>query len=253
MNIDEQQSAPHRSTLRVISALEALAQSEEPLSLTDICSQLKAPKSSIFPIVHTLLDLGYITQDPMTKLYSIGLKTYLLGKSYKQGNDLFNIFTTSMQRIVDSCGETCQLGTLDEGRVLYVSKIDSPQAIRLISHVGVSLPIHFTALGKIMSSLLPDQEIKDLLEDPFSTPTKHTLKTHKEFFEQLQIVRSQGYAIDDEEATEGVCCVAVALDLRPQAIYGLSVTAPTYRMSEEKLNHIIRVLKEEKQELMQLI
>ena len=140
--------AGHRSTLRVLSIFEALSATKSGLTMAEICRIVGAPKSSLFSILHTMADSDYVSYDETTGRYSIGLKTYLLGKAFDRESGGLSSFETAMRKVVASCGETCQLGVLDHGRVLYISRVDSPQHIRLSSEIGKTLPAHCTAIGK---------------------------------------------------------------------------------------------------------
>ncbi len=126
----------HRPTARILDILEALAESENGYTLTEIADAINAPKSSIFPIVHTLNARKYITIDKNTSKYSIGIRSYTLGSSFFEKRTIFNYIIDEMTNIVNSCSETCQLGILDNNEVLYIGKVDSPEPIRLISYVG---------------------------------------------------------------------------------------------------------------------
>ena len=112
--------AGHRSTLRVLSTFEALSATKSGLTMAEICRIVGAPKSSLFSILHTMADSDYVSYDETTGRYSIGLKTYLLGKAFDRESGGLSSFETAMRKVVASCGETCQLGVLDHGRVLYI-------------------------------------------------------------------------------------------------------------------------------------
>ena len=126
----------HRATARVLDILESLSGSEEGLTLTELAQALDAPKSSLFPIVHTLEERRYRRQDQGSGRYTIGLAALMLGTAFSSGRGL-PLVTQMMKELVERCQETCQLGILDRGKVLYVERVDSNQAIRLISRVGI--------------------------------------------------------------------------------------------------------------------
>ena len=157
MTISEE-TTRHRATLRVLAILDALAANQKGLTMAEICRELDAPKSSLFPILHTMADTEYIAYDEDTLRYSIGLRAYLLGKAFDRGAMGLPLIEGEMRRVVDTCNETCQAGTLDHGRVLYIARVDSPQRIRLSSEIGKTLPAHCTAIGKAILSQLSDAE-----------------------------------------------------------------------------------------------
>ena len=102
----------HRSTKRVLDIFEALANASEGLTMAEICREVDAPKGSLSPILHTMADTSYVAYDDATKRYSIGLKTYLLGKSFDRESTSISLFMTAMRDVTNACGETCQLGVL---------------------------------------------------------------------------------------------------------------------------------------------
>ena len=232
----------HRSTMRVLDIFEALANSSEGLTMAEICREVGAPKGSISPILHTMADKSYISYDGLTKRYAIGLKTYLLGKSFDRESTSMGLFMAAMHDVTAACGETCQLGVLDHGRVLYVAKVDSPQPVRLTSSIGKTLPVHYTAIGKALVSELPEADVRAMLTEPLERPTAATVRTVDEFLAQLAEVRRSGFAYDHEEATEAVQCIGVGIRRHGVIEYGLSVTTPSYRLTDEKVRRIKEAL-----------
>ena len=142
----------HRATARVLDILESLSGSEEGLTLTELSQALDAPKSSLFPIVHTLEERRYLRQDDGTGRYTMGPRALVLGAAFSADRGLAPI-TQVMKEVASKCQETCQMGILDQDRVLYVAREDSPQPIRLISWVGTRLPANATAVGKALLSV----------------------------------------------------------------------------------------------------
>ena len=136
----------HRATARVLDILESLSGSEEGVTLTELSQALDAPKSSLFPIVHTLEERRYLRQDDGTGRYTMGPRALVLGAAFSADRGLAPI-TQVMKEVASKCQETCQMGILDQDRVLYVAREDSPQPIRLISWVGTRLPANATAVG----------------------------------------------------------------------------------------------------------
>ena len=167
----------HRATARVLDILEHLAVKKEGLTLTELAQELEAPKSSLFPIVHTLEERRYLRQNRETGRYTVGSGIWILGAAFAADGGLEPIVEV-MKKVVAECQETCQLGLLEKGNVLYVEKEDSPQAIRMISWVGNRLPANATAIGKALLSGLTDAEIRRLYADglPQLSGKAHPLK-----------------------------------------------------------------------------
>lgn len=164
----------HRATARVLDILESLSGSEEGLTLTELSQALDAPKSSLFPIVHTLEERRYLRQDDGTGRYTMGPRALVLGAAFSADRGLAPI-TQVMKEVASKCQETCQMGILDQDRVLYVAREDSPQPIRLISWVGTRLPANATAVGKALLSGLTNEEVRALYAGGLPRLTEQTI------------------------------------------------------------------------------
>ena len=162
----------HRATSRILDLLELLSGANGAgYTLTELSQALHIPKSSLFSIIHTLEERRYVHCD---KHYSIGISAYVLGASFPAEQSLA-VLHRVMEEVVARCRETCQLGVLDQGNILYLEKVDSPQAIRLISRVGDRLPANATALGKALLSGLSDEEVRTLYAAGLPRLTSHTV------------------------------------------------------------------------------
>ena len=161
---------------------------KEGLTLTELAQELEAPKSSLFPIVHTLEERRYLRQNRETGRYTVGSGIWILGAAFAADGGLEPIVEV-MKKVVAECQETCQLGLLEKGNVLYVEKEDSPQAIRMISWVGNRLPANATAIGKALLSGLTDAEIRRLYADGLPQLTEHTITDPAVLLAQLAEVR----------------------------------------------------------------
>lgn len=241
----------HRATARVLDILERLAASKEGLTLTELSLAMDAPKSSLFPIVHTLEGRRYLWQEPSTGRYTIGPGALTLSASAAADQGLRPIVRV-MKQVVERCQETCQLGILDQDSVLYVEKEDSPQAIRMISRVGNRLPANATAIGKALLSGLTDQQIRHLYAGGLPRLTEQTVTDLEALLTQLRSVREGGIAMEQEESTPQLACWAVPLRQRQRVFSALSVSVPLFRCQPEKVDLVCRCLLEARTEIEEL-
>lgn len=242
-------STNHRPTERVLDILELLANLPDGLTLTEISTALSAPKSSIMPLVHTMALRKFIFQDRTSLKYKVGIATYSVGSAYISDKQVMQFLHERMRHIVKESGEICQLGIEDRSMVLYVAKEDSDEPIRLISHVGKHLPLHCSAMGKVLLAYKTRDEIHQLYPDGLEPVTPKTIIDFGTLFQTLDQFRQMGYAVEHEEATAQIHCIAVALCKGGKTIAGLSVSIPSFRMSDDKTTLIIRLLKEAKSEI----
>ena len=222
----------HRATARVLDILESLSGSEEGLTLTELSQALDAPKSSLFPIVHTLEERRYLRQDDGTGRYTMGPRALVLGAAFSADRGLAPI-TQVMKEVASKCQETCQMGILDQDRVLYVAREDSPQPIRLISWVGTRLPANATAVGK---------EVRALYAGGLPRLTEQTITDVETLLAQLEAVRRGELAMEREESTDQLACWAAPLRRKGTVFAALSISVPLFRCREEKIELVRRSL-----------
>ena len=223
----------HRATARVLDILETLSGSGTGMTLTELAQALQAPKSSLFPIVHTLEQRRYLWQDQNSGRYTVGLGVLVLGTAFTEDRGLAPVVQV-MKDLVNRCQETCQLGILDQGSVLYIEREDSNQAIRLISRVGVRLPANATAIGKALLSGLTEKEVRRLYAGGMPRLTEQTVT-------DLEVL-----------STPQMACWAVPLRRKQRVFAALSISVPMFRCLPEKIDLVRRSLLEAQAEIERL-
>lgn len=241
----------HRTTTRILDILEHVSAVKAGMTLTELAQTLHAPKSSLFPIVHTLEERRYLQQNHETGRYTIGPSGLVLGAAFSADGGMEPV-TQIMKQVVAACQETCQFGILDHGNVLYVGKEDSTQAIRMISWVGNRLPANATAIGKALLSGLTDAEVRALYAGGMPRLTEHTITNPDTLIAQLNAIRGGEIATEQEESTAQMACWAVPLRRQGKVFAALSVSVPLFRCQEEKIAQVCQCLKDAQAKIEQL-
>lgn len=239
----------HRPTERVLDILELLSNSEEGMTLTELAKALNAPKSSIMPLVHTMTARNFIYMQKDTLRYFIGVATYSVGVTYNNRKTTLQFIQTEMCNVTRLSNETCQLGIQSKNMVLYIAKKDSPQPIRLMSSVGKQLPLYCTGLGRALLAHKSEEEIRNMFPEVLTAYTPHTIATRNDLLKELELTRQRGYALECEETNLMVNCVAVSLDYKDAPIAALSVSIPTFRITDNKLDETVKLLWDTKQRI----
>ena len=242
-------SNEHRPTERVLDILELLSTNPNGMTLSELSRALSAPKSSIMPLVHTMAARKFIHMHSDTSKYSIGIAAYSVGASYTNSMNALQFIQDEMKYIVSQSNETCQLGIQNKKNLLYIAKEDSPQPLRLVSYVGKQLPLYCTAIGRAILAEKPEEEVRSLYPDGLTAFTEHTITDWDELLLELKKTRERGYSMEHEESTPLVNCVGIPLSRHEKIIAALSVSIPTFRFSEEKLQFVIELLKNSKAKL----
>jgi DNA-binding IclR family transcriptional regulator len=142
-----------------------------------------------------------------------------------------------MERISDKSRETVHLATLEQDEVIYIDKIDSSQPLRLHSYVGQKIPLHASALGKVLLAWAPEHILEDLLKKGKLKRFTDTSITDPEALkEEIRKIRNQGYAEDQEESVPGVRCVAAPIRNREGlAVAAISISLPCQRFDRANI------------------
>lgn len=247
--IDTNDRTLHRSTARALTIIDLLSREDDGITLADLSRMIGAPKSSLAPIVHTIVEMGYANFDQSSQRYSVGLKAYVAGKAYARNNNLIERLTARMRKVVELCNESCQMGVIDHGETLYIAKVDTNQPVRIFSDVGAKFPLYCTAIGKCLVSDMSKEELTDFLPKKFELFTPNTRKNIDELWDDIEELHRTGIARDRAEVTESLDCFAVPIRAQGKIAYGLSVSVPSYRLTKEKTAEVKQALFSAQEEL----
>ncbi len=229
-----------KTVLNSLELLEAFKGEKPELGVSELSKILKLHKNKIFRLLATLEYMGYIEQDTFTENYRLGLKSLELGQSFIHHLRLLSIAKPVLKELVGKIKESAYVGVIREKNVIYLDIVEADQVLKVASRVGNMLPIYATAIGKSQIAFESKDSIEKLLPDKLKAFTKNTITDKDNLFTELEKIRRQGYAIDNEELDEGVICVGAPLrDYTTHIIGGISVSAPVIRTSPEKLKNII--------------
>ena len=155
----EKRMAVHAPTKRVTDILNFLAREGRACTLSEISRGVNSPVSTCSVILRTLVQENFLECSEPAHLYSLGFGVYALSSAFMAPRTVLRSVLSEMHRVVDICGEICELGILDGQDVFYIAKVESQDPIRIVSQVGMRLPACCTATGK---ALLADFSEEDL-------------------------------------------------------------------------------------------
>lgn len=220
-----------KSAVRTVKLLEYFAGRPGLHSLTSVQEAVGYPKSSLFMLLRTLVDLGWIETDATGTRYGIGVRALLVGTSCVDGDEVVAAARPALDRLAEDTAETLHLARLDGTHVVTLATRPSPHHLRPFTRVGRRLPAHSTALGKALLATHTDDQLRSLLPPVLPRLTEHTLTDREQLLAELHTVRAQGYAVDREENTLGLRCFGVALPYRAPARDALSCSVPVARLT----------------------
>lgn len=199
------------SVLKAVRLLDEIAASREPVSLGDLSARLALPKSSTLSLCTSLTLSGLLRRfDDGT--YHLGTHLLDLAHSYLSRTDLVREFDLALNTLKGLEAEGAVLAIRDGADVVYIACHNGSLPIGLTYRIGMRLPVSCTATGKALISTLGDQEIRRLFRGrPLPRLTANSCANVGALLEQLNEVRAQGFATDDEETREGMYCVGVPI------------------------------------------
>lgn len=232
---------PIRAVERVCDILDLLQRSHKGVSLPETAAATSLPKSSAFRYLSALEARGYVERDGQSAQYRIGLA--FQPHDTRQLEAFLARADGPLQRLRDDTGETTNLGTLQGSMVVHNLVSESSQMMRLAARVGDRAPIHSTALGKAIAANLPPDRVLAILNSVGMAPfTDATITTPEGYLAELELVREQGFAIDDCENQADGRCVAFALKGMPFPC-GVSVSAPARRLTLDMVPSIAKQIR----------
>ena len=233
----------HNPTLRVAEVLNFLSKSSSPMRLSDISRELNMPKSTLLPILQTLVSCQYIGKDGADR-YFPGLALLALGTAARNAYGPSKFIRENLEALVAQFQETCYYGVPEGRDVLYLEKIDSPQPLRMLTGIGHRLPAYATGLGKALLMDQKKEELENLYESSMKPLTENTITNPEDLYNQLQEARVLGYTWEVEESTAHIRCFAVPVRQNGKIVGAVSIAIPVFRYQEARKESIIQALKE---------
>jgi DNA-binding IclR family transcriptional regulator len=235
------------STLdRAIKVLDYLAEAQDKKTMTEIAKDLKIPNGTSYNILQTLEKYSLIERDQVTKRYSLGFKLFQLGNNVKFIRNLRNIAMPYLRELTRESGETAQLGILFSEQLYFLEIIESPQNKKTRGTVGLSLPLHAPAAGKVLLAF-QKADLRSELLAKLELPSfnLNTISSLDRLKTELDEVRKKGYAVDREEVFLGTTCLAAPIyNAEKEIIAALGITGDTRRV-KAKLDNLINIVQHE--------
>ncbi|MFH0244481.1 IclR family transcriptional regulator [Streptomyces sp. HK10] len=225
---------------RALDVLELFLDGDGTLSAPEITRKLGLPRTTVHELVTTLAARSYLVPVPeQPGRYRLGVRTYQLGSRYAEQLDLAAEGRQVAQNVAETCDETVHVAILEDADVIYIAKVDSTHAVRMVSAAGRRLPAHCTSVGKMLLASLPPDELDARLPgsgaEPLRAMTRNSITSPEVLREALAEIRERGVAVERRESNPDVSCVAAPVrDGTGKVVAALSISVPMIRWSEER-------------------
>ena len=234
---------------RAIRVLELLSASPHGMSLAQLAVQTKVPKSTMFRILHTLLQHSIIIEEQDRKLFTLGMKLLGWGNAALSRLDLKTIAHPHLIELSHATRESFYLALLDHDEVILVDHVDTPEIWKMVTRLGHRSPFHCTATGLVLAADMQEHEVDAMIErHGLKKFTATTLTTPTKLKKRLKEVHELGYSIVDGEYKTDLCAVAVPIwDHTGKAVASLMTAIPSVRSAKDRklVEDLLVVLKRE--------
>jgi IclR family transcriptional regulator, KDG regulon repressor len=221
--VDERSDTGVRSVQLALDVLERVAFSGEELGVTQLAERLKVTKGSVHRHLLTLVERGYLVQNPVTTRYAIGAKSRLLAR-LAPDTDLVQIAEGPMRELRDALGHTVVLSAMTPRGALVLNTVQGTSAIEIGVRPGSELSFHGSAQGKILLVFSPRPQQERVLARPLERFTTHTIVEPKRIEDEITRAMRDGYVAAPEEAMLGINAIAAPIfDNKDAAIASLAV------------------------------
>lgn len=240
MRAREKESYSIQSVENALDVLEALCEESDDVRISRLSEKLNMNKTSVFRLLATLENRGYVEREQGSGKYRLGLSAYEIGQKFLSRMGLLSKARPVMEKLVRQCNEAVYLIVGRGEDILFFDLIDTPQQVKIVSLVGKKYPLSVTSAGKVLLAHLPDEEL-DLLRGHFQNKNQYFPG-----IEELQEIRHEGVCADRGALGEGISCIAAPLFSAGGKLSGsLCVVGPEFRLTPEVIREeILSPLKE---------
>lgn len=228
-----------RALDRAMALLHRLSLSDG-MSLSDLAQGAGESPATVYRVLITLQGHGMVELDPATQFWHVGAGTFRAGTAFLRRTSVVERARGPMQWLMRESGETANLGIEHGDEVLFLSQVETHQAIRAFFPPGTRSPMHVSGIGKALLAWVAPARVRGIVTRMgLERFTDRTLVTASALEDDLTATRARGYAFDDEERAEGMRCIAAPVfNAHGEPVAGLSVSAPGFRLQADAVPQV---------------
>jgi len=220
---------------RGLKILQIMADVEFGIGVTELADHLEVNKATASRMVHTLMAYGFVEKAPDDRRFQLGPALVRLSRTVINRLPLRETAKPYLNQLVEITGECAHLAIYAQGQALYIDQVESESSLRVNADVGHMAPLHCTALGKVLLAFGDYPIPKE-----FPRRTTSTITTADGLKKELETVKQQGYAIDNEEYDQGVRCIAVPVfDYQDDLVGAIGVSGPAARVKLDQIDSMV--------------
>lgn len=225
--------------------LKLLSNTKEPVSIRFVCTTLKLPRTSALRILSTLTNEGFCSKT--LERYTLGPALIPIGSSAKDGLEISALSKPYLKKVTEGTGETCHLAVPSDNRSLIVEVNFSQHPLSSTRGAGTLVDLHSSSTGKCFLAFLHRDNLESVIDlKKLDAKTANTITTEEGLRAEVQKVREQGFAMDEEEFFEGVRCIAAPVfDGDSTCVAAIGVTASAARFTKSRIADFADIVRRE--------
>jgi IclR family acetate operon transcriptional repressor len=240
-----------QSVDRALSILETLAEDDEGYRLSDLAVRTGLSTSTVHRLLATLEKRRFVQFDRYESKWHVGARSFSVGATFARRRNFTAQAMPYLRKLRDLTRETANLAVVDDQSIIVLTRIESREIMRSLTKVGGRVAMVASGVGKAVLATYSDEDVNAVIcRQGMPRLTEKSIVRPGELFRELQAIRRQGYAVDDEEARMGLRCVAaVVYSDCSEPLAAISVSGMTSRMTDDRLPIIGRTVREVAAEL----
>lgn len=202
--------------------------------IKDVADELDIPTSTAHVYLKTLESVGYVVKNDDG--YQLGLRFLRDGSITRNNRNVYSAAKSEIDKLAESTGEVANLGVEENGQRVIIYQLEGSEAVYDNALVGEYTDMHWTALGKVILSELPEEYVTQIVEY-YGLPaaTEDTIADPETLFEELASIREQGYALEDEERRTGIRSIAIPIIVEERVLGAISLSGPKGRFDVDRI------------------
>ena len=238
---------------RAMRVLDSFDHEHPEMGVAELARKLDLPKPTVYRILATLESGRFVQQNPNNEKYHLGFQLAKLGLLALDQISLQREALPFMRVLVEECQETVDLAVFDNGGMVYLEVLESPQPVKIAARAGRRLPVHCTSSGKAYLAFVSAEKLEEILGSlNLDTYTTCTIQDLSALRDDLRLTRERGYAVSEGEFEDGISAVAApVMDTHGRVLAVIAVAGPTYRLPQDRIDQIGQAVKRVTHELSQ--
>ena len=231
-----------QSLTRALAILTQLSERDGGLILTDLAHLCDLPTSTTHRLLTTLENNRFVRFNRSSNLWSVGVQSFVVGNAFARSRNFVPLAKTYMRHLMDEAGETVNLAAQDQDEIVYLAQVESHEIMRASVRPGSRVPLHSSAVGKAILAGMNESDRNLLTQLKPNSPNVNQIFT-SDFMKSLKETQLLGYAVDDEEQSVGLRCVAsLVYDENGDPLAAISISGPTARITNARIPTLGRLV-----------